>query len=367
MNRIAMAAVAALTLGQALAAEAPSPTEQFKALMQEVRSQDLNPKSAREFGDKFLAFAEKNPKETETVEALFYTIVLSRATAAEEKAVDILLKDYGKKDQTREMSRRLGSAWTPAREKFLRELAKAAPDHDAEGISQLLVLQMLKGKAELVAAKKESDGKDVASSLQSIQDTPLFDKLDRIELASVEAEGKEVAQAIQEKYADVDLPRGKVGPMASKLLKGIQALPNLMVGKAAPEAEGKTPDGKKETLADYKGKVVVLDIWATWCGPCRAMIPHEREMVKKLDGKPFALISVSADQELETLNKFLAKTEMPWNHWHNGAEGGVLEAYNVSFFPTVYVLDAKGVIRYKNVRGEELEKAVNKLLEETTK
>jgi thiol-disulfide isomerase/thioredoxin len=111
----------------------------------------------------------------------------------------------------------------------------------------------------------------------------------------------------------------------------------------------------------------VLDIWATWCGPCKAMIPHEREMVERLKDKPFTLVSISADEKLKTLTDFLAKEKMPWTHWWTGIEGGIVEDWDVQFFPTIYVLDAKGIIRHKNVRGEELEKAVNELIKEAEK
>src|SRR5262249_1139333 len=138
----------------------------------------------------------------------------------------------------------------------------------------------------------------------------------------------------------------------------------LSVGKAAPEVVSQNLEGKKVKLSDLRGKVVVLDIWATWCPPCRAMIPHEREMVKKLVNEPFVLVSISGDAKKETLTEFIKKEPRRWTQWWNGQTGGIIEDWNVEFFPTIYVLDAKGVIRYKNVRGEEMEKAVTTLLKE---
>ena len=94
------------------------------------------------------------------------------------------------------------------------------------------------------------------------------------------------------------------------------------------------------------------------------MIPHEREMVEKLKDKPFALVSISGDDKKKALTDFLEKEKMPWTHWWNGPNGGIMESWDIEYFPTIYVIDAKGVIRHKDLRGEKLEKAVEDLLKE---
>ena len=103
----------------------------------------------------------------------------------------------------------------------------------------------------------------------------------------------EVAEAM-EKAAKLS-PDTKVGDLT--LAKAVEidlAALKVNVGNPVPEVEGTDLDGKKAKLSGLKGKVVVLDFWATWCGPCRAMIPHERELVEKYKDKPFAILSVSA-------------------------------------------------------------------------
>jgi thiol-disulfide isomerase/thioredoxin len=112
---------------------------------------------------------------------------------------------------------------------------------------------------------------------------------------------------------------------------------------------------------------LVVDVWATWCPPCKAMIPHERELVKRLAGKPFALLSISADDDKKEVADFIKGEPMPWDHWFNGPKGGVIEKWKISYFPTIYVLDGTGTIRYKGVRGKQMDEAVDALLAETGK
>ena len=95
------------------------------------------------------------------------------------------------------------------------------------------------------------------------------------------------------------------------------------------------------------------------------MYPHERSLVKRLEGKPFALLGINSDPR-EHLKQTLKKERMTWRSWWDGGTTGgpIATRWNVHGWPTTYVLDPKGVIRYKNVREESMDRAVDALLKE---
>lgn len=98
------------------------------------------------------------------------------------------------------------------------------------------------------------------------------------------------------------------------------------------------------------------------------MYPHERSLVKRLEGKPFALVGINSDQDREKLKEVLKKEEITWRSWWDGGStsGPIASKWNVRGWPTIYVLDAEGVIRYRDVREKKLDEAVDKLLQEIT-
>ena len=97
------------------------------------------------------------------------------------------------------------------------------------------------------------------------------------------------------------------------------------------------------------------------------MYPHERSLVKRLADAPFALIGVNSDADKDALRPRMTEENITWRSFWNGPKGTggpTSEAWNVQSWPTIYVLDQNGVIRFKNVRGEAMDKAVDTLLAE---
>ena len=95
------------------------------------------------------------------------------------------------------------------------------------------------------------------------------------------------------------------------------------------------------------------------------MYPHERSLVKRLEGKPFALLGVNSDMK-DRIQAAIKRENITWRLWFDGGSTGgpIASEWNVTGWPTIYVLDAKGVIRFKEVRGEAMDKAVDTLLKE---
>jgi peroxiredoxin len=96
------------------------------------------------------------------------------------------------------------------------------------------------------------------------------------------------------------------------------------------------------------------------------MYPHERSLVKRLADKPFVLIGINSDADRTELKKAMEKENITWRSWWDGGStnGPIAKKWNVHSWPTIYVLDDKGIIRFKNVRGESMDKAVDELMKE---
>jgi hypothetical protein len=95
------------------------------------------------------------------------------------------------------------------------------------------------------------------------------------------------------------------------------------------------------------------------------MIPHEKELVERLKNKPFALVGINTDKDKEYYKRQVAELGVTWrSSWQGGTNGPLCREWNVRGYPTIYVLDHKGVIRFKDVRGKQLDAAVDKLLQE---
>lgn len=139
---------------------------------------------------------------------------------------------------------------------------------------------------------------------------------------------------------------------------------DAMQGKPAPALSVKDwMNSNPLTLADLKGKIVVLDFWATWCGPCLAAIPHTNELAKKYADRGVVIIGVCAMRGAE---KMAATVRSKGIAYPVAADetGATVAAYKVNSFPDYYVIDRKGNLRWADISNKDVEKAIELLLKE---
>lgn len=140
-------------------------------------------------------------------------------------------------------------------------------------------------------------------------------------------------------------------------------------GAEAPDFSGTTIDDKPIKLSDYKGKVVLIDFWATWCGPCLMELPNIKKLYEANKDKGFEIIGVSADEDVADLKKLVEQENLQWPQIFDGGDDGgkIQEIYGVMKYPTTVLVDKEGKISVVDARGEDLDKAVEKLLGDTSK
>jgi len=153
------------------------------------------------------------------------------------------------------------------------------------------------------------------------------------------------------------------GELAKSLLWSIK---NVVPGQRAPDIEGVAASGKRFRLSDYRGRVVLLTFSANWCGGCVELYPLKRKLIEKFRGRPFTLLSVSADEKIETLKTSIESGEITWRCWWDGQKGPITQAWNNPGFPTIFLLDGDHVIQdivlNSRSKEEDFEQAIGELL-----
>jgi peroxiredoxin len=120
----------------------------------------------------------------------------------------------------------------------------------------------------------------------------------------------------------------------------------VKIGDPTPAFNLQTLDGKTINIASYKGKVVLLDFWATWCGPCRKALPELKNLVQKNTGKPLVVISVSADDNAKAPQEFARANGMTWPQALDSKGSVIFGVFGIESLPSYVLIDAQGRIAY---------------------
>ena len=307
------------------------------------------------------------------------------------RAAALLVRHHGDDPEAVRIGLRLDNVLTPQRDALLWGFYAAAKCRESKGLARLALAQYLALKAKMVVAAGKVEGRPKHHVLRGGKVVREFDLSDEeyaydlecrlCDPQAIRAEAERLFEEVISKYGDIphvtrhqrDLeallkeptPKWNGKPLTDEGRRNIERLLarkktlgqeaearldemfNLAVGTPGPEIEGADVDGKPLKLSDYKGKVVVLVFWGSWCGPCMARVPHERELVERLKPEPFALLGVDCEPDKDAARRVIARERMTWPNWYDGApgEGPIAKRYHIRGYPSVFVLDARGVIR----------------------
>lgn len=168
---------------------------------------------------------------------------------------------------------------------------------------------------------------------------------------------------VSSQYAGV---HPQLDQMTRQNLDNLEFEKQLAVGKEPIPFAVTGINGEKISPADYKGKVLLLDFWATWCLPCKKEMPNVKRVYNKYKEKGFEIVGISLDKNRGALDDYIESNEITWPQFYDGKfwQNDVAMKYRVQSIPATYLIDKQGKIRYKSLRGKELELAVEKLLSE---
>ena len=183
-----------------------------------------------------------------------------------------------------------------------------------------------------------------------------------LEVFNDSATGTTLVQQIKTDYPDTKAGKSAEGILANIQLqeaaKKIQQ--TLVVGAKFPDFEAKDLDGKPLSVSNYKGKILLVDFWATWCGPCVFELPNVLKAYEKYHDKGFEIVGISLDESEPKLRSFLKDKNMTWSQYFDGArwKNKLAQKYGVQGIPATFLLDGDGKIIGRDLRGEKLDEAL---------
>jgi len=316
------------------------------------------------YGQRFLAIAQEDPKAPIALDALNRVLRCSRDSATD-AALEQLRRDWVSSSRIAEVILPVTTSMSPSASSLLRDIISKNTDRNAVGPAILGLAKLLDVYVGLAIYRNEDPEK--AKRLEQYYSKEQLDHIFKFDPAMLLKEAEALYERAMNEFGDVKLsPRARqtIGEYAAARVTRVHS---LAPGKPAPEIEGEDTDGQSFKLSDYRGKVVLLVFWASWCGPCRKQVPHELILSKRLQDKPFALLGVNLDHDEKLMRAAISELGITWRNWRGGKADRIKARYGIQVIPLVLVIDDKGMIRAKDVGGEAmLEETIDGLIREAT-
>jgi thiol-disulfide isomerase/thioredoxin len=260
----------------------------------------------------------------------------------------------------------------PVSRALAQDAAQAAPAPDSAAVTEFKALfEKIQNKLK-AGARTETDLADEIKAFDPIlakanaQEGAMISVMKArlyLEVLQDIPKALPILKQIKTRYPDSDVA-GRIDGLVASLEAKLAAEAQLAVGAVFPTFKEQDLDGQPLDLAAYRGKVVLIDFWATWCGPCVAELPHVLAAYEKYHAKGFDIIGISLDKDRAKLTAFIKEKNMAWRHYFDGLgwENKVSTRYGIDSIPATFLLDKEGRIVAKDLRGDDLEKQLAALL-----
>ncbi len=243
------------------------------------------------------------------------------------------------------------------------------PQAELKALIDKVQTKLKEGKrteAELASELKEFDALAAKNSEEVASQVMFMKATLYIQALREPAKGVAVLEQIKTKYPNTKIA-GQVGEIIASIQQQAEAGKTnnaLTVGATFPPFEVKDLNGKPLSIAGMKAKVILIDFWATWCGPCVKELPSVLATYDKFHGKGFDIIGISLDEQEAALTAFLKEHKMPWPQFFDGLgwQNALAKKYGINSIPATFLVDGSGKILARDLRGAELEAAVAKAL-----
>lgn len=333
---------------------------------------DKNYVGPEQYTHLFQMLARRHPKGPVARDALVWIGSHDPAGPEGHEAMQILPRDHMGSDKLGSVCDAVGNLPKAEAETFLRTVAEKSPYREVRTRATFALALILKRwsdnapdladtRSERAQRMSRYFGEAVAARIRK-NPRAITEEAERLFQRVVETAG-DVA-FVERPFGGLGATNG--GRIAEIAERALFEMRYLSVGKPAPEIAAEDLDGRTMKLSEFRGRVVVVNFWATWCGPCMALVPHERELVKRLEGEQFVLVGVNGDEDRDTARQAVKREAMTWRSWWDGGSNGpTATRWNVRGWPAIYILDRQGIIRHKwneSPGAESLQIAIESVL-----